>query len=287
MIALLTSILIDGIAYGMILFMISVGFTVTLGLMRVVNLAHGLFAMLGGYLVALLVSRYSFPYMAAFIAAILGVSLAGVVLERAVIRWIYGKPELDQVLLTIGLTFIGIASAGLLFGNSLVSVPLPSMLQGATDLGFRMIPTQRLAAVLIGCVAIAVIWFIMERTNFGIQLRATVDNTLAAQAIGIETAKVYAIAFAIGAALAGIGGIVGAQLLPIEPNYALKYLVLFLAVVAVGGLGSVWGSLVAAIILGIIETGGKYVMPDLASIGLYAAMLAILTWRPNGLFGKH
>jgi branched-chain amino acid transport system permease protein len=287
MITLLTSILIDGIAYGMILFMISVGFTVTLGLMRVVNLAHGLFAMLGGYLVALLVSAYGFPYMAAFIAAILVVALTGVVLERAVIRWIYGKPELDQVLLTIGLTFIGIASAGLLFGNSLVSVPLPNLLQGATDLGFRMIPTQRLAAVVIGCVAIAVIWFIMERTNFGIQLRATVDNTLAAQAIGIETAKVYAIAFAIGAALAGIGGIVGAQLLPIEPNYALKYLVLFLAVVAVGGLGSVWGSLVAAIVLGIIETGGKYVMPDLASIGLYAAMLAILTWRPNGLFGKH
>lgn len=285
--ALLASILIDGIAYGMILFMISVGLTVTLGLMRVVNLAHGLFAMLGGYLVATLMGRYGANYMVAVIAVPLIVAAAGLFLERLLIRRVYGRPELDQVLLTIGLAFIGIAGAGLLFGNSIVSVPLPDFLRGATDLGFRMIPTQRLAAIVVGGLAVLAIWLVMEKTFFGIHLRATVDHTQAAQAVGINTARVYALAFAFGAGLAAIGGIVGAQLLPIEPNYVLKYLVLFLAVVAVGGLGSVWGSLVAALMLGTIETAGKYLMPDLASIGLYAAMLAILAWRPNGLFGRN
>lgn len=285
--ALLASILIDGLAYGMILFMISVGLTVTLGLMRVVNLAHGLFAMLGGYLAATLMARLGTGYVVAVILAPILVAVAGLALERTLVRLVYGRSELDQVLLTIGVAFIGIAGAGMLFGNSIVSVPLPSFLQGATDLGFRMMPTQRLAAIVVGAVAVLAIWLLMERTLFGIHLRATVDHNQAAQASGINTSRVYALTFALGAALAAVGGIVGAQLLPIEPNYVLKYLVLFLAVVAVGGLGSVWGSLVAAITLGTIETAGKYLMPDLATIGLYLAMLAILSVRPNGLFGRH
>lgn len=284
--ALLASILIDGVAYGMILFMIAVGLTVTLGLMRVVNLAHGLFAMLGGYLAALLMARFGTGYIVAVIAAPLIVAVFGLALERGLVRMIYGRTELDQVLLTIGIAFMGIAGAGVLFGNSIVAVPLPAFLSGATDIGFRMMPTQRLAAIGVGAVAVVAIWVLMERTRFGIHLRATVDHTQAAQASGINTSRVYALTFALGAMLAAIGGIIGAQLLPIEPNYVLKYLVLFLAVVAVGGLGSVWGSLTAAVLLGTIETAGKYLMPDLATVGLYLAMLAILSWRPGGLFGR-
>ncbi|MBL0933228.1 MAG: branched-chain amino acid ABC transporter permease [Rhizobiaceae bacterium] len=284
--ALLASILIDGVAYGMILFMIAVGLTVTLGLMRVVNLAHGLFAMLGGYLAALLMARFGTGYIVAVIAAPLIVAVFGLALERGLVRMIYGRTELDQVLLTIGIAFMGIAGAGVLFGNSIVAVPLPAFLSGATDIGFRMMPTQRLAAIVVGAVAVVAIWVLMERTRFGIHLRATVDHTQAAQASGINTSRVYALTFALGAMLAAIGGIIGAQLLPIEPNYVLKYLVLFLAVVAVGGLGSVWGSLTAAVLLGTIETAGKYLMPDLATVGLYLAMLAILSWRPGGLFGR-
>lgn len=284
--ALLASILIDGVAYGMILFMIAVGLTVTLGLMRVVNLAHGLFAMLGGYLAALLMARLGTGYIVAVIAAPLIVAVFGLALERGLVRMIYGRTELDQVLLTIGIAFMGIAGAGVLFGNSIVAVPLPAFLSGATDIGFRMMPTQRLAAIVVGAVAVVAIWVLMERTRFGIHLRATVDHTQAAQASGINTSRVYALTFALGAMLAAIGGIIGAQLLPIEPNYVLKYLVLFLAVVAVGGLGSVWGSLTAAVLLGTIETAGKYLMPDLATVGLYLAMLAILSWRPGGLFGR-
>jgi len=284
---LLASILIDGVAYGMVLFMISVGLTVTLGLMRVVNLAHGLFAMLGGYLAATLMSRFGAAWGVAVAAAALLVGAAGIALERVLVRLVYGRPELDQVLLTIGIAFIGIAAAGVLFGTSIVSVPLPAFLSGVTDLGFRMMPTQRLAAIAAGVLAAAAIWFLLERTLFGVRLRATVDNTQAAQAVGIETGRIFALTFALGAALAAVGGILGAQLLPIEPNYVLKYLVLFLAVVAVGGLGSVWGSLIAALVMGVVETAGKYLMPELATIGLYGAMLAILTWRPNGLLGKH
>lgn len=284
--ALFASILIDGVAYGMILFMIAVGLTVTLGLMRVVNLAHGLFAMIGGYFAALAANRFGWPYGLALLAAIAGAAFIGVVLERTLIRHVYKRPELDQVLLTIGLAFIGIAVAGILFGNNLVSVPLPEFLRGGTDLGFRIMPTQRIAAIVIGAMVLAGLWFLFEKTMFGIHLRAAVDNVQCAEAMGIDTRIIYSATFALGASLAAIGGVVGAEILPIEPYYVIKYLVLVLAVVAVGGLGSVWGSFAAALLLGLIETAGKYLLPDLASILLYATMLVVLSWRPNGLFGR-
>ncbi|TKW65060.1 MAG: branched-chain amino acid ABC transporter permease [Paracoccus denitrificans] len=286
MLTILAGIAIDGIAYGMVLFMASVGLTVTLGLMRFVNLAHGLFAMIGGYAAASLIAAAGLPYPVALILAALVAAVIALGLETVLIRRMYARPELDQVLLTIGLVFVGFALAGRLFGNSLVPVPLPDVLRGATDLGFRAIPTQRLFAIAVGLAALAAIWLLFERTRFGINLRATVDNARAASELGINTRLVYALAFGLGAALAGLGGVVGAELLPIEPSYALKYLVLFLAVVAVGGPGSVWGSFVAALILGTIETAGKYLSPEFASLALYLTMLIVLSLRPDGLFTR-
>lgn len=283
---LIASILVDGVAYGMILFMISVGLTVTLGLMRVVNLAHGLFAMLGGYFCAFLATRFGLPLLPGLGVAALCVATIAIVLERLLVARVYGRPELDQVLLTIGIAFFGIAGVSVLFGTSLVAIPLPHFLQGATDIGFRTIPTQRLAGLAAGLASVLGIWFILERTRFGILLRATVDKADAADALGINTRWVYAVTFALSAALAAVGGVVGAELLPIEPFYVLKYLVLFLAIVAVGGLGSIWGSFVAALLLGTIETAGKYLYPEMASVILYAVMLGVLSWRPNGLFGR-
>ncbi|HIC66287.1 MAG TPA: branched-chain amino acid ABC transporter permease [Paracoccus sp.] len=286
MASLLASILIDGFAYGMVLFMVSVGLTVTLGLMRFVNLAHGMFAMIGGYAAASLITMAGVPYILALILAAIVAGIIALGLEFSVIRWMYGRPELDQVLLTIGLVFIGIALAGMLFGNSLVPVPLPDMLRGASDLGFRVMPTQRIVAAVVGLLSLLAIWLLLDRTMFGIRLRATVDNARAAGELGINTRRVYAIAFSVGAALAGLGGVVGAELLPVEPYYPLKYLVLFLAVVAVGGPGSVFGSLIAALLLGTVETAGKYLAPGFATIGLYVVMLLVLSWRPDGLFHR-
>lgn len=284
MFATLASILIDGFAYGMVLFMTSVGLTVTLGLMRFVNMAHGLFALVGGYAAASLTTQLGLPYLPALLLAALAAGALGLVLEAGLIRRFYNRPELDQVLLTIGIVFAGIALSGMAFGNALVPVRLPDWLRGSTDLGFRALPTQRLVVIAAGLMVLAAIWLLFERTRFGIRLRATVDNRRAAAELGINTRLIYLGAFALGAALAGIGGVVGAELLPIEPQYPLKYLVLFLAVVAVGGPGDVRGSFVAAILLGTIETAGKYLLPDLASVALYLTMLIVLTLRPEGLF---
>lgn len=286
MFSIAASILIDGLAYGMVLFMASVGLTVTLGLMRFVNLAHGLFAVIGGYVAASLITAAGVPYVFSVLLAAMVSGGIAIGLEQVVIRRMYARSELDQVLFTIGLVFVGIAVTGRLYGNSLVPVPLPDMLRGATDLGFRAIPTQRLFAIAAGAVALVGIWLLFERTRFGIGLRATVDNRRAASELGINTRMIHALAFGLGAALAGLGGAIGAALLPIEPTYPLKYLVLFLAVVAVGGPGSVWGSFVAALLLGTIETAGKYLAPEIASFALYLTMLAVLSWRPDGLFSR-
>ena len=286
MFSLIASILIDGIAYGLVLFMVSVGLTVTLGLMRFVNLAHGTFAMIGGYAAATAITALGLPYGLALICAALAAGAIAYGLEIALIRRLYHRPELDQVLLTIGLVFMGIALSGMMFGNSLVPVRLPEFLKGATDLGFRQVPTQRFVPLVLGLATLIGIWLLFERTRFGIRLRATVDNPRAAGELGINTRRIYAAAFAIGAALAGLDGVAGAELLPVEPYYPLKYLVLFLAVVAVGGPGNMLGSFVAALLLGTVETAGKYLAPDFATIALYALMLLVLSWRPEGLFRR-
>ncbi len=283
---LAANILIDGVAYGMVLFMIAVGLTITLGLMRVVNLAHGLFAMLGGYALATLAGRLGLRFEVAAILAVLGVALLALPLERVLVRRIYGRDELEQVLLTIGITFVGIALASILFGSGLTPVTLPAYLQGTLDLGFRVLPRQRLLVLAAGIVVLAVLWLILTRSDFGIRLRAAVDDAATSEAIGIDTARVRALTFALGAGLAALGGISGAELLPIEPYYPLKYLVLFLAVVAVGGLGTTTGTLAAALVLGLTETAAKYLWPEAATILFYLTMFVVLSVRPHGLFGR-
>ncbi|SEI21048.1 branched-chain amino acid ABC transporter permease [Tardiphaga sp. OK245] len=283
---LAASILIDSSAYGMTLFMIAVGLSVTLGLMRVVNLAHGLFAVLGGYLTWWTMQNLHVHYAIAVVAAVLGVAVVGLVLERTIYRFIYARGPLDQVLLSIGVVFVGIAVTGVLFGDGLKSVQLPPLLSGSTDIGFRVIPTHRILVVFSGICVVFLIWMVFQYTRFGVRLRAAVDNTSAAEALGIDSRALYAIAFSLGAALAAFGGILGAEIMQIEPFYPMKYLVLFLAVVAVGGLGNIWGSLGAAMLLGTVDTSCKYLLPAYGSMLTYAAMLAVLSIRPLGLFGS-
>jgi branched-chain amino acid transport system permease protein len=284
--SLLASVVVDSLAYAMVLFVISVGLSITLGLMRFVNLAHGLFAVAGGYALVTLMGRLGWPYELAVFGAIAVVAVLAWPLERWLYRRLAGRSELDQVLFSIALVFIGIAGLGLLFGNAISAVRLPSYLQGSVDLGFRALPAQRLAALGAGVATLALLSWLMQATRFGIELRAAVERPQAAQALGIRTTRVCGLAFALGAALAALGGVVGAELLPLEPHYPLKYLVLFLAVVAVGGLGSHWGLLAAALLLGTVETAAKYFVPGLASILFYTTMLAVLAWRPQGLFGR-
>ena len=283
---LAASILIDGVAYAMVLFMITIGLSMTMGLMRVINLAHGAFAMAGGFLAAALPGALGLPVWLGMALAIALVALAAVPIERWLLRRFYRRSELDQMLVTIGIMFICMALANIVFGSSIKSVVLPESLQGSIDIGYRLVQKHRLFVMLLGVAVLVLLWFAVERSDFGIRVRAAVDNAPTAQAVGIDTARLYAVAFAAGAALAALGGIVGAELLPMEASYAGKYLVTFLAVVAVGGQGTLAGSFVAALLLGGVETTMKYLVPQLSSVAFFLTMFLVLLLRPQGLFGR-
>lgn len=284
--SLIASILIDSIAYGMVLFVISIGLSITLGLMGFVNLAHGVFAMAGGYAASWLMKSFGFGYEVAVVAAVLMVALVAWPLQRILYSRLQHRSDLDQVLFTIGLVFVGIAGMGVLFGNAITPLPLPEYLRGSVDLGFRVVPAQRLAAVVAGVAVLGGLVWLFGRTRFGIETRAAVEDASAARALGIRTSRVYVLGFSLGAGLAALGGVIGAELLPLEPYYPLKYLVVLLAVVAVGGVGSPGGLLASALLLGTVETAAKYLVPSLSSILFFATMLAVLAWRPAGLFGR-
>jgi branched-chain amino acid transport system permease protein len=280
------SIGFHGIAFAMVLYLISVGLSVTMGLMGFVNLAHGVFAMLGGYVMTSLMSRLGVPFAVALGLAAVATALASVVVERVLYRPLYGGDELDQVLLTMGLIFMSVAGATYFWGPLQQPMRLPTWLSGQIDLGFRSFPAYRSFLILCGAALVTVLWLGLERTRFGVQIRAAVDNLRMAQSVGINTSRLFTLTFALGSGLAGLGGALGADLLAISPSYALENLVYFLIVVAVGGLGSIRGPFIAALLIGIADTGFKYLLPELGAFFIYALTMAILLWRPRGLFGR-
>ena len=280
------SIAIDALAYGMVLFVISIGLSVTMGLMRVVNLAHGAFAMIGGYIASYAARDLGMGYAAAVLLAVVGTVIISMPIERLLYRRIYGAPELTQVLMTIGITFCIIGIANYVFGPTLKTIPLPETLRGSVDLGFRSIATHRLFAIVCGLVVALALWFLIERTAFGIKLRAAVDNAAMAAALGVRTEIIYAVSFAVAIGLAAFGGVVGAELLPVEPYYALRYMVTFLVVVSVGGAGSIPGALLACLLLGAIDTTGRYLAPEYGEFFFYLAVIVIVILFPRGLAGR-
>jgi branched-chain amino acid transport system permease protein len=275
-------VLLDGLAYGMVLFIISVGLTVTMGLMRVVNLAHGSFAMVGGYIAAVLVGS-GVSFVIAAIAGTVAAGLLGGLTEITIFRRLYRKGELAQVLMTFGMVFVTIAALTWLFGTDIKRLEVPAALSGLVDLGFRSYPTYRLFLIGVGAVLAILLWYIIENSLYGARLRAAVDNPRMARAVGIDVNRLFTITFIGGCALAGFGGIIGADMLPLEPFYALRYLVPFLVIVAVGGHGSFKGSFVAAITLGVVDTAGKFLVPNIAPYLFFGLVFLLLLWRPNGI----
>ena len=280
------SILFDGLAYAMFLFIVSVGLSVTMGLMGFVNLAHGAFAMAGGYLVLTLTRGWGVPFLPSLVIVFLVVGAVSVIFERTLYARLYRATELDQVLLTIGLAFMAIAGFTYFYGPSPQSIRLPSYLTGQIEGGFRSFPTYRVFIIAVGAVLIAALWYVFERTNIGAKIRAAVDNRRMAQSIGIDVDRLFTLTFGIGSGLAALGGGLAIQLVGLSPSFALIYLVFFLLVVAVGGLGSFKGTLVAALILGIFDTAGKYLYADAGGFFIYAIAMAILLIRPAGLYGR-
>jgi len=281
-----TSILFHGVAFAMVLYLISVGLSVTMGLMGFVNLAHGVFAMLGGYVLTTLMSRCGVPFGGAVAAAAIAAAMASVPIERLLYRRFYGGEELDQVLLTMGLVFMSVAAATYFWGPLQQPMRPPAWLNRPIGLGSRSFPGYRSFLILCGAGLVTLLWLGLERTRFGMRIRAAVDNLRMAQSVGINTSRLFTLAFALGSGLAGLGGALGADLLAVNPTYALENLVYFLIVVAVGGLGSIRGPFVAALLIGIADTGFKYLLPELGAFFIYALTMAILLWRPRGLFGR-
>ncbi|MEC7763763.1 MAG: branched-chain amino acid ABC transporter permease [Pseudomonadota bacterium] len=283
---LILNIAVDGVAYGMILFMIAVGLSVTMGLMRVVNLAHGGFALLGGAFAHWLGTDAGLGFWVAAPLAIAAVVVIALPLERLIYRRIYGFGELQQVLATIGLTFLMIATVNRWQGSTLLPIALPDMLKQTVDLGFRQLTAHRAAVIIVGFAVIGALWLLLDRTRFGIRLRASVDNRDTASSLGINTGRIYMLTFALGAGLAALGGILGAELLPIDAYYPLRYMVLFLIVVAIGGMGSILGSFIAALSIGIVETASRYLLPEAATILFFGLVILFLALRPKGIMGR-
>jgi len=280
------SVLFDGLAYAMFLFIVSVGLSVTMGLMGFVNLAHGAFAMAGGYLVLTLTGSLGAPFPLALVVTFVTVAAVSVMFERTLYARLYQASELDQVLLTIGLAFMAVAAYTYVYGPSPRTIVLPAYLTGQIDGGIRSFPVYRVFVIAVGAVLITVLWYAFERTNIGAKIRAAVDNRRMAQSIGIDVDRLFTFTFAAGSGLAALGGGLGIQLFGLSPSFALVYLVFFLLVVAVGGLGSLRGTLAAAIILGVCDTAGKYVYAGLGGFIIYAVAVLILLVRPAGLDGR-
>ena len=280
------SILFHGLAFAMVLYVVSVGLSLTMGLMGFVNLAHGAFAMAGGYVAVTLMNAWQMPFGLALLAAFLTVALVSAVLERTLYTRLYGAGQLEQVLFSIGLIFMAVAIARKLFGPLPLPVHLPAALSGQLDLGFRTVPLYRAFLIAVSFALIVALWLTIERTDFGARLRAAVDNRRMAESIGIDTRRLFTLTFALGSGLAALGGGLGADILAIYPGYAVEYLVYFLMVVSVGGLGSIRGPFVAALLLGIGDTACKYLVPAFGAFFIYLAMIGLLMWRPNGLFGR-
>ncbi|UHL65883.1 branched-chain amino acid ABC transporter permease [Paralcaligenes sp. KSB-10] len=280
------TILFDGIASGVLLFLISVGLSVTLGLMNFVNLAHGAFAMFGGYVCVILLGRFDVPFLATLPVVAIATALLGVVLERTLYRRLYKASDLDQVLFSIGLVFMAMAGANYFFGASQQPLALPDFLRGQYHLPGLDIGVYRLFLIGVGLIVVLLLQWLVVRTRFGAQLRASVDNQRAARGLGIDVDRVFSLTFALGSALAGLGGALGVEMLGLDPTFPVKYIVYFLIVVAVGGSGSIKGSLIAAIILGVSDVAGKYYVPQIGAFVIYAVMVAMLIVRPQGLFGR-
>lgn len=284
-ISISVSILFHGLAMAMVLYLISVGLSVTMGLMGFVNLAHGAFAMIGGYVLVILMKRQGWPFGFALLAAVVVCVVISLILERLLYRRLYGGDELDQVLLTMGLIFVSVGAATYVFGPVAQSLEPPAVLRGQLHFMGRDFPTYRSFLILCGALLVTALWLALERTRFGAQIRAAVDNLRMAQTLGINTSKLFAIAFALGSGLAALGGGLGADLLSVGPVYALDNLVYFLIVVAVGGLGSIRGPFVAALLVGVTDTAFKYLAPEFGAFFIYLLTMAILLWRPRGIFG--
>ena len=280
------TVLVDGLAYGMLLFLFSIGLSITLGLMRFINLAHGAFAMCGGYLMVVLVGSLGVPFLLALPAAFAATGVLGVLLERTLITHIYRKPELQHVLFSIGLAFVAGAIANIVFGPQQQTIPMPDWAAAQVALLGTWTTGYRVFIMVCGSFALLLLLALFHRTLFGARVRAAVDLRGTAESIGINVTRLFALTFGLGAAFAGLGGALAVGFLGLDPSFPLKYLVITLMVVAIGGPGSILGSFIAALFLGAADALFKYYVPAVGSFVIYALLVLTMIFMPRGLIRR-
>jgi branched-chain amino acid transport system permease protein len=282
------TVLIDGVASGMLLFVLACGLSVTLGLMNFVNLAHGAFGMAGGYVCVVLLNRHGVPFLACLLAAAGFAALLGLALERTLYRRLYGRDHLDQVLFSIGLVFMASAVVDWMMGARQQLITLPGWLQGRVEIGdgLATVGVYRLFLIALCGAIVLGLHLGLVRTRFGSRLRAAVDDAVVARGLGIPVDRIFAVTFAVGSGLAGLGGALGVEVLGLDPTFPLKYLVYFLIVVAVGGANTILGPFLAALLLGVVDVAGKYYVPEVGAFVIYTAMVVLLLLRPRGLLAR-
>lgn len=280
------TLLFDGVAYGMLLFVLAVGLAVTMGLMNFINLAHGAFAMAGGYITVMLVNRLGVPFLLCLPIAFIVTAVVGGILERLLYKHMYGKPELDQVLFTIGLVFMAVTAMDYVVGSQQQNLQLPEYFQGRFDFSAIGVGKYRLFIIVICALLTVGLQLILSKTRFGSRLRAAVDDPRVASGLGLNVNRIFMLTFAVGSGLAGLGGALGIEVLGLDPTFPLKFMIYFLIVVSVGGTTSITGPLLAALLLGIADVWGKYYVPKMGAFIVYVLMLVVLMLRPQGLFAR-
>lgn len=280
------TVLFDGVAYGMLLFLMAVGLSITMGLMKFVNLAHGSFAMVGGYAASVLMARFGFGFFAVLPVAFLSAALVGAALELCLYRRLYRAHALDQVLLSIGIVFVSVAAFSWFFGSGLQPFTLPPVLAGRLQFGGTELGRYRLFLVVCGLLVLVALLLGLGKTRYGAMVRAAVDNQRVAAGTGIPVQRLFLLTFSLGCGLAGLGGALSLGLIGLEPSFPLRYLVFFLIVVCVGGAGSIVGPFVAALLVGVVDVAGKYYLPAAGGFLIYGVMIAMLLLRPNGIVAR-
>lgn len=276
--------LLTGLAYGMLYFMIAAGLTIILGVMNIVNLAHGTLFLISSYIAFTFISQ-NVGFWAALLLAMAGTAILGIIIERLLIKRVYGK-ELEQVLLTFGLTYIIADTAKWIWGTEMHTIAVPVFLDSSITMGSMVFPVYRLFVVLVGCGLALLLWYFESRTRIGAVIRAGVDDRDMVSALGINVGLVFTGVFAFGAALAGLSGVLGGPLIGIYTGMDSEILVTSLIVVVIGGLGSWKGSFIGAILIGLIETFGKVWFPSFSMLIVFLLMVVVLIIRPQGLFGR-
>lgn len=275
---------LNGISFGMLLFLLAAGMSLIFGMIRVLNLAHGSFYLVGAYL-ALTVIGLTGSFLMALAAAVAGVALIGVVIERFVIRRIYGD-ELRQALLTFGFLFMLGDLSLWIWGGNPQTLPKPEAFSGSLRIGGIVFPTYRLLVIGVGAAIGVALWWLQEKTKLGAMIRAGVDDGEMARGMGINTSLLFTIVFALGAGLAAFGGVLGGVIVGAHPGIDLEVLLFAFVVVIIGGLGSLKGAFVGGLVVGLLDTFGKALFPELALFTVFAPMVIILAVRPTGLFGR-